>query len=259
MCNATYGRTLTNLRTRQNISLINDATKLNDFVEKPNFVSSKIFNENLVALHNIKEKPYMNQPIYVGFSILDLSKFHMYNFHNGFVSKIGTVQMLNFLFTDTDSLCYEITTDDFYRDMLDNNEQFDLSEMKLEQFKNSENKKVVGKFKDETQGIPICEFVGLRSKMYSIQLDDDSEKKTAKGIVRSVIKKHLKHENYKQILGTGGRMNSSMKMIRSFDHDIYTVNVIKVSLSAYDDKRFIFILKNGVFSYAYGHYRIDGK
>ena len=180
----------------------------------------------------------------------------MYNFHYGFIrNRYSTNAKL--LFTDTDSLCYEITTDDFYQDMLDNNEQFDLSDMKQEQFKNLENKKVVGKFKDETQGIPICEFIGLRSKMYSIKLDDDSEKKTAKGIVRNVIKKHLKHENYKQILRTGGRMNSSMKMIRSFDHDIYTVNVIKVSLSAYDDERFI--LKDGVSSYAYGHFCIDCK
>ena len=178
----------------------------------------------------------------------------MYNFHYGFVKNTyGSDAKL--LFTDTDSLCYEITTDDFYRDMSDNKEQFDLSDMKLEQFKNSDNKKVVGKFKDETQGIPICEFIGLRSKMYSIKLDDDSEKKTAKGIVRNVIKKYLKHENYKQILETGGRMNSSMKMIRSFDHEIYTVNVTKVSLSAYDDKRYI--LDDGVTSHAYGHFRID--
>ena len=67
--------------------------------------------------------------------------------------------------------------------------------------------------------------------------------------------KSFRDENYKQILDSGGRMNSSMKMIRSFDYDIYTVNVIKVSLSAYDDKRFI--LKDGVSSYAYGHFRID--
>ena len=227
MCNATYGRTLMNLRKRQNISLINDATKLNDCVKKPDFISSKIFNENLVAVHNIKQKLYMNQPIYVGFSILDLSKYHMYNFHYGFVkSRYGSDAKL--LFTDTDSLCYEITTEDFYQDMYNYKEHFDLSDMHLKQFKNLENKKVVGKFKDETQGIPICEFIGLRSKMYSIKLDDDSEKKTAKGIVRNVIKNHLKHDNYKHILETGERMNSSMKMIRSFDHDIYTVNVTKV-------------------------------
>ena len=202
MCNATYGRTLMNLRKRQNISLINDATKLNDFAKKPDFISSKIFNENLVAVHNIKQKLYVNQPIYVGFSILDLSKYHMYNFHYGFVkNRYGSDSKL--LFTDTDSLCYEITTLDFYRDMYDNKEHFDLSDMKLEQFKYSENKKVLGKFKDETQGIPVCEFIGLRSKMYSIKLDDGSEKKTAKGIVRNVIKNNLKHAKYKQILETG--------------------------------------------------------
>ena len=253
MCNATYGRTLMNLRTRQNISLITDATKLNDCVKKPGFISSKIFNENLVAVHNIKQKLYMNQPIYVGFSILDLSKYHMYNFHYGFIKNTyGSDAKL--LFTDTDSLCYEITTDDFYEDMYNCKEHFDLSDMKLEQFKDLENKKIVGKFKDETQGIPIREFIGLRSKMYSMKLEDDSEKKTAKGIVRSVIKNHLKHSQYENILETGERMNSNMKMIRSFDHSIYTVNVTKVSLSAYDDKRYI--LDDGISSYAYGHYMI---
>jgi intergrase/recombinase len=91
--------------------------------------------------------------------------------------------------------------------------------------------------------------------MYSIKLDDESEKKTAKGIVRNVIKKHLKHENYKQILDSGGRMTSKMKMIRSFDHNVYTVDVTKISLSAYDDKRFI--KEDGISSYAYGHFRIN--
>ena len=253
MCNATYGCTLMNLRKCQNISLINDVTKLNDCVKKPDFISSKIFSENLVAVHNIKEKLYMNQPIYVGFSILDLSKYHMCNFHYGFIkNKYGSDAVP--LFADTDSLAYEIKTDDFYKDMYESKEHFNLSDMKLEQFKDSENKKVVGKFKDKTRGIPISEFIGLRSKMYSIKLDDGSDKKTAKGIVRNVIKNNLKHENYKRILETSDRMNSNMKMIRSFDHSIHTVNVTKVSLSAYDDKRYI--LNDGVSSYAYGHFRI---
>ena len=217
MCNATYERTLMHLRKRINISLINDATKLNDFVKKPNFISSKVFNENLVAVHTIKQKLYMNQPRYVA-----------------------------------DSLCYDIRTEDFYQDKVTCREQFDLSGMKIEKFKDSENKKVVGKFKDETQGIPICEFIGLRSKMYFIKLDDDSEKKTAKGIVRNVIKNISKHAKYKHVLDTGERMTSSMKLIRSFDHYIYTVNVTKISLSAYDVKRFI--QDDGISSYACGHY-----
>ena len=148
----------------------------------------------------------------------------MFNFHYGFIKNwYGSDAKL--LFTDTDSLCYEIMTEDFYQDMYDYKEHFDLSDMHSKQFKNMENKNVVGKFKDETQGIPICEFIGLRSKTYSIKLDDDSEKKTAKGIVRNVMENHLKHDNNKDISETSQRMNFSMKMIRSFDHDIYTVDV----------------------------------
>ena len=195
----------------------------------------------------------MNPPIYVGFSIIDLSKYLMFNFHYSFIkNRYGSAAKP--LFTDTDSLCYEITTEDFHQDMYNYKEHFDFSDMHLKQFKNSENKKVKGKFKDETQGISICEFIGLRSRMYSIKLDDDSEKKTAEGIVRNVIKNHLKHDIYKHILETGEKMNSSMKMIRSFDHDIYKVDVTKVSLSAYDDKRYI--QEDGITSYAYGHFRI---
>ena len=75
--------------------------------------------------------------------------------------------------------------------------------------------------------------------MYSITLDADIEKKTAKGIVRTVIKNQLKHAQYKNIIDTGERTTSSMKIIRSFDQEIYTVHVTKISLSACDDTRFI--------------------
>ena len=145
MCNAASGRTLMNLRKRQNISLMTDVTKLNYCVKKPDFISSKIFNENRVAVHNIERELYMNKPIYVGFSILDLSKYHMCNFHYGFI-KNKYASDAKLLFTDTDSLCYDITTDDFYQDMFNCKEHFDLSDRNLEQFKDSENKKVVGKF-----------------------------------------------------------------------------------------------------------------
>ena len=89
--------------------------------------------------------------------------------------------------------------------------------------------------------------------MYSIKLDNDIEKKTAKGIVKSVIKSDLKHETYKNILESGGKMYFNMKIIRSEKHQIYTMSLNKASLSAYDDKRYI--KNDGIFSYAYGHYQ----
>ena len=102
----------------------------------------------------------------------------------------------------------------------------------------------------------ITEFIGLRSKMYSLQFQDGKECKKAKGIVHSVIKNDLKHDMYKNTLETGGKMYSRMTVIRSTKHQLYTMEMNKVSLSAYDDKRWI--RRNGISSYAYGHHKIMG-
>jgi len=252
MNNSVYGKTLQNVRKQQNIKLISDDKLLNKYLSHPGLINRKIFDEDLVAVHMIKEKLKLNKPIYVGFAVLELSKWLMYDFHYGFIKpKYGSDAQL--LFTDTDSLCYEIKTKDFYQDMYDNKEWFDLSDM-TKQFQDNTNKKVLGKMKDETAGIPIKEFIGLRSKMYSVLIDDGKEKKTAKGIGRSVIKKELKHETYKNILETSSKMYSKMKVIRSCKHRLYTMDINKVSLSAYDDKRYI--LNDGITSVAYGHFRI---
>ena len=258
MVNSFYGKSVENLRKRTNVKLIVDEKKLCKYVSKPGFVSSKIFNPDLVAVHSVKEKLKLDKPIYLGFSILDLSKWLMNDFHYGFIkNKYGNNAQL--LFTDTDSLCYEIKTDDFYKDMHDNKEFFDFSDMKgtkeYSGFNDNINKKVIGKFKDETSGLPIKEFIGLRSKMYSVWLDNETEKKTAKGVVKSVIKKELSHATYKNILETSGKMYSNMKVIRSQKHQIYTMEIKKVSLSAYDDKRWI--KDDGLSSLAYGHHMIS--
>jgi hypothetical protein len=78
---------------------------------KPSFHAFKIFKEDLVAVHMLKQKLYLNRPIYVGFSILDLSKALMYDY-NYMKTKNGPNAQL--LFTDTDSLCYSIYTEDVY-------------------------------------------------------------------------------------------------------------------------------------------------
>ncbi|HLX54592.1 MAG TPA: hypothetical protein VKR58_11655, partial [Aquella sp.] len=193
MNNSVFGKTMENLRKRQNIKLISNILQLQKYVSKPGFISSKIFNENLVAVHNVKEKLILDKPIYVGFCILDLSKWLMYDFHYGYIkNKYGDKAKL--LFTDTDSLCYEIETEDFYQDMHDNIDKFDLSDIDannamIGKFKDNENKKVIGKFKPEYVNDIIQEFIGLRSKMYSLKFEHSTEKKTAKGVVKSVIRK----------------------------------------------------------------------
>ena len=114
--------------------------------------------------------------------ILDLSKTLMYDFHyNYIIQKYNKKAKL--LFTDTDSLTYEIETEDVYKDFHKDKEMFDNSDYSEESpFFDKTNKKVIGKFKDEAAGIPIIEFVGLRSKMYSYKKDNDKQERTAKGI-----------------------------------------------------------------------------
>ena len=152
---------------------------------KPTFVSSKIINENLVAVHKIKETLTLNRPANIGMCILDLSKTLMYDFHYNYIkNKYGDKAKL--LFTDTDSLTYmyEIETEDVYKDFWNDKGKFDNSDYpESSPYFDKINKKVIGKFKDEAAGIPIVEFVGLRSKMYSYLKDNDKKARTAKGII----------------------------------------------------------------------------
>ena len=182
MNNSVYGKTMENLRKRVDVRLITDEKKLLKMASKPTYVNSKIFNENLVAVHNIKEKLTLNKPAYVGMCILDLSKTLMYDHHYNYI-KNNYGDNAKLLFTDTDSLCYEIIADDIYQDFWNDKDKFDNSEYpSASPFFNTENKKVIGKFKDESPLSPIVEFVGLRSKMYSYIKDDHKVNKTAKGI-----------------------------------------------------------------------------
>ena len=172
MNNAVYGKTMENLRKRVDVRLVTDEKKLLKLTSKPSYISNKIFNENLVAVHKIKERLTLNKPAYLGMCILDISKTLMYNYHYNYIkAKYGDKAKL--LFTDTDSLMYEIETKDVYKDFWKDKDRFDNSHYpESSPFFDKTNKKVIGKFKDEAAGIPIIEFVGLRSKMYSYIKDD---------------------------------------------------------------------------------------
>lgn len=182
MNNSVFGKTMENLRKRVDVRLVTDEKKLLKMTAKPTYVSSKIFNENLVAVHKIKQSLKLNRPVYVGMSILDLSKTLMHDFHYNYIKrKYGAKAKL--LFTDTDSLTYEIETEDIYKDLWNDRDKFDNSDYpESSPFYDKTNKKIPGKFKDEALGIPIAEFVGLRSKMYSYIKDNDEGGKTAKVI-----------------------------------------------------------------------------
>ena len=257
MNNSVFGKTMENIRKRVDVRLVTDEKKLLKLTSKPTYVSCKIFNENLVAVHKIKETITLNRPAYVGMSILDLSKTLMYDFHYKYIKKnYGEKAML--LFTDTDSLTYEIEANDVYRDFWIDKDKFDNSDYpEGSPYFDKTNKKVIGKFKDEAAGVPICEFVGLRSKMYSYIKDNEKGGKTAKGIKKNVIKNNITHENYRDTLFNNKQMHHKMKTIRSENHQLGSYEINKVSLSCFDDKRYIH--DDGITSYAYGHFKISDK
>ena len=254
--NSVFGKTMENKRKRCNIQLVTDPERMLRLAARPTYVSHKIFHENLVAVHYRQPKLVMDKPCYLGMCILDLSKTIMYDFHYNYIKKKYPDAKL--LFTDTDSLCYHIRTEDIYADFFADRERFDNSDYPSDsKFYFSENKKVIGKFKDETAGVPIREFIGLKSKMYSISLDNEKNSKKAKGVKKNVVKKGISHGDYLQVLNQSKVMHHKMKTIRSDCHQISSYEINKISLSPFDDKRYI--LSDGISSYAYGHLNITGE
>ena len=121
--NSVFGKTMENLRKRINVKLFNNSKDYVRCVSKPNFISQKIFSKNIVAIHQIKPVLILNKPIYVGFSILDLSKLLMYKFHYEYIQYKFNARLL---FTDTGSLVYEIKKVDVYEDFYQDKDLFIL-------------------------------------------------------------------------------------------------------------------------------------
>ena len=257
MNNSVFGKTMENIRNRVNVKLVDTGEQFKKLAAKPNYESRKIFNENLVSVHMKKTSLTMNKPVYLGMSILDLSKTVMFDFHYKYIKpKYGKQAKL--LFTDTDSFLYEIQTEDFYKDISgDVKDRFDTSEYPEGHpsgLPTGVNKKVLGMFKDEAKGKNIKEFVGLRAKLYSYKMEEGKENKKCKGIKKAVVEKSITHKDYKTCLETGKEQLRRQNIIRSYEHTLYTEEVNKIALSAADDKRYL--LKDSYDTLAWGHYKI---
>ena len=199
--NSVFGKTMENLRNRVDVCLVTSEVKARKLFAKPNYMSRTIFSDNLIAVHMKKTKLKLNKPIYLGMSILYLSKTLMYDFHYNYI-KPKYDNKAKLLFTDTDSLAYEIETEDFYKDIApDVESMFDTSnypKIHKSGILTGKNKKVLGVFKDECGGKQIDEFVGLRAKSYSYTVEDSersergeaSEEKKCKGVKKNVIEEN---------------------------------------------------------------------
>ena len=215
---------------------------------KPTFVRQEIFNPFLVAIQNRKEKVLLNKPIYVGMTVLDLSKHLMYDFYyNTLKARYG--ENVRLLYTDTDSLIVKVDTEDIYADMAQNLDDYDTSNYSPgHPLFSTANKKVIGKFKDELGGQLKAEFIGIRPKMYSYVGEESG--KRAKGVKKSVLKQTITHEDYRSCLFEKEVFLRDMPGLRSYNHVIKGETVHKVALAPLDTKRYIL---DGISTLAFGH------
>ena len=219
-------QTIENLTNRINVELVHTGERFTKLMSKPSVDSIQRFNEDLVAVKMLQTKLKLNRSIYAGMVILDLAKRLMYNFYyNTLKAKYG--DRVNLLFTDTDSLCISVNTDDVYEDMKELQNELDCSDYPTDHPLHSvKNKKALGKFKDEMSGKIIEEYVGLRSKMYSIKWPEGNVR-TCKGISKSVNKVVLRHEMYKECLMNVELRTDKVSRIGSELHQIYTYNLVR--------------------------------
>ena len=222
-----------NIRKRINVKLINDSKEYLKSVSKPNFISQKIFDKNVIAVHQIKTVLTLKKPVYVGFCILELSKLLMCQLHYDYVLKIFKSAKL--LFTDTDSLVYEINGDNVYEQCFKDKDLFNFSGHPEESvYYDISNKKVLCKMKDEFNGVKIIEFIGLEFKIYSLISVDNKDVNKAKE-----VNKNLRHKEYLDVLFNKIVVRHSMKRIQSKLQGIGTYDIFKISLSCFDDKRYV--------------------
>jgi hypothetical protein len=257
LSNSLFGKTIERPEKRSRVVLTSDANKYQKLVGSPCYKTTNPINKNLVGVSLSYPCVKVKKPFYVGMSILEAAKVWMYSFHYE-VMKPNFGQSLQLLYTDTDSLLYEVNCPNVYKKLKKVSSFFDFSNYPQDHFLHSlEKKRCPGLFKDEAGGKTITEFVGLRSKMYSFKIQNESEaSKAAKGVKASVIKHQLQHKDYKACLFERAQLEHEFSHITSKSHSVVTALKRKISLSPFDDKRY---LLNDIESVPYGCVSLDDE
>ena len=259
MNNAVFGKTMENVRKHTEVKLVSHwggRYGAEALIAKPNFHSCSMFKEDLVAVQITKTEVYLNKPIYVGLCVLDLSKTLVYEFHYDYMKRQFDDDHCKLLYTDTDSLLYEIRCPDIYNIMKRDIKRFDTSDYSAKNHFNMPlvNKKVVGLMKDECNGRIMTEFIGLRSKMYSVRVEGQDHIKKVKGVKTRVVEKTITFDDFLQCLREKLIKRREQRIIRSRLHQVYTEKQIKIALSPHDDKRYL--PPDTTDTLPWGHYRI---
>ena len=201
MNNSVFGKTMENIRKHKDIKLVTTDKKRSKLVSEPNYHTINLISKDLSIIEIKKTKVKMNKQIYLGLSILDISKILMYEFWYDYMKpKYGNDVKLCYM--DMDSFIMNIKTNDFYEDITNDVEnRFDTSNYEVNRpLPMGKNKKIIGLMKDELSGKIITEFVTLRPKTYSYLTDNGKEDKKTKGTKKCIIKKMIKFNDYKKCL-----------------------------------------------------------
>ena len=252
MNNSVFWKTMENIRKHRDIKLVTTDKKRCKLVSEPNYHTINLISEDLSIIEMKKTKVKMSKPIYLGLSILEISKTLIYEFWYDYM-KPKYNNDVKLCYMDTDSFIMNIKTNYFYEDIASDVEnRFDTSNYEvIRPLPTGKNKKIIGLMKDELGGKIIMEFVTLRPRTYSFLTDDGKEDKKAKGTKKCVIKKMIKFIDYKKCLLTDEVMLKPQQRFISKKHDVYTENINKIALSNNDDKRIVSSNKITSHPYAY--------
>ena len=252
MNNSVFGKTMENIRKHRDIKLVTTDKKRSKLVSEPNYHTINLISEDLSIIEMKKTKVKMNKPIYLGLTILEISKTLMHEFWYDYM-KPKYANNVKLCYMDTDSFIMNIKTNDFYKYVSNNVEnRFDASNYEVKRsLPTGKIEKVIGLMKDELGGKIITEFVTLRPKTYSFLTDDGKEDKKAKGTKKCIIKKMIKFNEYKKCLLDDEVILKSQQRFTSKKHDVYTENINKIALGNNHDKRIV--SSNKISSYPYGY------
>ena len=227
MNNSVFGKTMENIRKHRDIKLVTMDKKRSKLVSEPNYHTINLISEDLSIIEMKKTKVKMNKPIYLGLSILEISKTLMYEFWYDYM-KPKYNDNVKLCYMDTDSFIMNIKTNDFYEDIASDVEnRFDTSNYEVNRpLPTGKNKKVIGLMKDELGGKIITEFVAFRTKTYSFLTDDGKDDKKAKGTKKCIIKKMIKLNDYKKCLLDDKVILKSQQRFISKKHDF----ILKISI-----------------------------
>ena len=232
MNNCVFGKAMENVRNHRDIKPVTSDKRRKRLVSEPNYHSHKKFSDHLMAIEMKKRRVKMTKPLYLGMSILGISKILMYKFWYDYISpKYRDKAKLGY--TDTGSSIIYIKTEDFFEDISNYVKKwFDTSNCN----KNDKiplpigvNKKVPGLFKDELRGKIITEFVALRAKTYAYLYDGGNEHKKSKGTKKYAIKQKLVFQILKDCLLNNKTVYRSQERFKSYNHDVYTEEVNKIA------------------------------